>query len=85
MNIKQFIKTYLGITRTQLIELTSKQLNIPEEQCHIDTITSLEQMDKLIQFYKGMCKALIGKKNLPKEGGMSTLARKYKGGEINGN
>ena len=74
---RQFIKTYLGITRTQLIEVTSKQLNIPEEDCHINNIKTLEQMDKIIQFYKEMCKNLIGKKNLPKSGGMSTLAKKY--------
>lgn len=81
---RQFIKTYLGITRTQLIELTSKQLKIPQEDCHINNIKTIEQMSTIIQFYKRMCQALIGKKNLPKKGGMSTLARKYIRGEING-
>lgn len=73
-----FVMKYLRITKNQILELTSKQLHWNIEDCHIKNIQTLQQIDTLIQFYKGMCKSLIGKKNLPNRGNIKTLAQMYK-------
>lgn len=62
-----FIAKYIGVSVNKVIGMLSRRLNIPEEDCHLSKITSLDLCLRMIEDVKKFKWELTGARRLPKK------------------
>lgn len=73
-----FLAKWLGVTRTQLIEILSRRLGIEESKCHLSNM-DLGDIIIMIQELKKFKYELTGSKRLPEKVNPRTYAIRVKG------
>ncbi len=73
-----FLMKWLGVTRTEIIGILSRRLNIPEEKCHLSNL-DLGDSIIMIQELKKFKYELTGSKRLPEKVNPRVYAMQIKG------
>lgn len=73
-----FLMKWLGVTKTDLIQIISRRLNVPESKCHLKNL-DLGDSIIMIQELKKFKYELTGSKRLPEKVNPRTYALKVKG------
>lgn len=73
-----FIAKYIGVHRSQVIQIMSRRLNKPEEQCHLRQITTIEACNEMIKALKEFKYELTGSKRLPEKVNLGEYVKKLK-------